>query len=161
MAGAQVRGVKEAAKTLRRIDPELRKEFNANVKRIAAPIVDAAKASYDESMIPSGTRYKWTQGGRQKFPFTAAKARSGVRTKIDTRNKARSSIKVIQTNPAAAIYEFAGSRKDNRLSRAFNSKGRRPARVMWPAAEANIGAVTSQMKKLVADVERMIAKELR
>lgn len=161
MAGAQVRGVKEAAKTLRRIDPELRKEFNANVKRIAAPIVDAAKRNYDESLIPSGTRYKWTQNGRQKFPFQASKARSGVRTKVDTRNKARSSIKVIQANPAAAIYEFAGARTDNRLARAFNSKGRRPARVMWPAAEANIGAVTSKMKELVEDVEKMIAKELR
>jgi len=39
----RVEGAKEAIKTLRKIDPELRKEFNAEVRRIAAPIVDAAK----------------------------------------------------------------------------------------------------------------------
>lgn len=161
MARGEVRGVKEAAKTLRRIDPELRKEFNDNVKRIAAPIVDAAKANYSDSMIPSGTRRVWTQRGRKLFPFTVAKARSGVRPKIDTRTRSRSSIKVVQSNPAAAIYEFAGAATRNPLGTAFSYKGRQPARVMWPTAETKLGAVQDEMKKLVKDVERYIDKELR
>lgn len=158
---AEVKGVKEAAKALRRIDPELRKDFNREVKRIAAPIVDAAKANYTDYLIPSGTRRVWTQRGRQLFPFTVAKARQGVRPKIDTRSRSRSSIKVVQSNPAAAIFEFAGAKTDNKLGRAFSTKGRRPARVMWPAAEARIDAVTDEMKKLVKDVEKLVQKELR
>lgn len=158
---AEVKGVKEAAKALRRIDPELRKDFNREVKRIAAPIVDAAKANYNDYLIPSGTRRVWTQRGRQLFPFTVAKARQGVRPKVDTRSRSRSSIKVVQSNPAAAIFEFAGAKTDNKLGRAFSTKGRRPARVMWPAAEARIDAVTDEMKKLVKDVEKLVQKELR
>jgi len=160
MAGATVTGVKEAAKTLRRIDPELRKEFNDNVKRIAAPIVDAAKANYNEALVPSGTKRVWSQKGRKLFPFSIARARSGVRPKVDTRNRSRSSIKVVQSNPAAAIYEFAGARTHNRLGQAFSTRGRQPARVMWPTAEAKIDAVTANMKDLVRDVERYIQKEL-
>lgn len=160
MAGATVKGVKEAAKTLRRIDPELRKEFNDNVKRIAAPIVDAAKANYNESLVPSGTKRVWSQKGRKLFPFSIARARSGVRSKVDTRNRSRSSIKVVQSNPAAAIYEFAGARTHNRLGQAFSTRGRQPARVMWPTAESKIDAVTANMKDLVRDVERYIQKEL-
>jgi hypothetical protein len=160
MAGETVQGVKEAAKALRQIDPELRKEFNANVRQITAPIVDAAKAAYTDTIIPSGTRRNWTQRDRKIFPFTAAAARRGVRTKIDTRARSRSSIKVVQTNPAAAIYEFAGDRTANPLGAAFSRKNRPPARIMWPAAEANIGDVTDQMKQLVEDVERTIQKEL-
>lgn len=160
MAGETVQGVKEAAKALRRIDPELRKEFNANVRQIAAPIVEAAKSNYNDFTLPSGVRRSWSQGGRLLFPFDARKARQGVRTKIDTRTRSRSSIKVVQSNPAAAIYEFAGAKTANPLGRAFNYRGRRPARVMWPAAEQNITGVTDQMKELVKDVEKLIESEL-
>ena len=161
MAGAELRGVKEAAKTLRRIDPELRKEFNDNVKRIAAPIVDAARSNYNDYLIPSGTRRPWTQRGRKLFPFSIARAKSGVRAKVDTRTRSRSSIKVIQKNPAAAIFEFAGVATRNPLGNAFSYKGREPARVMWPAAERNIDGVQREMRDLVKDVERYISKELR
>lgn len=158
---AEVKGVKDTAKALRRIDPELRKEFTREVRRIAAPIVDAAKANYSDQLIPSGARRTWTQRGRKLFPFTVSKARQGVRAKVDTRSRSRSSIKVVQSNPAAAIYEFAGAKTDNKLGRAFSTRGRRPARVMWPTAETRIPMVVDEMKDLVKDVEKLVQKELR
>ena len=157
----RVEGAKEAIKTLRKIDPELRKEFNAEVRRIAAPIVDAAKANYTDTMIPSGTRRSWSQRGRKLFPFTVTKARQGVRAKPDTRARSRSVIKVVQSNPAAAVYEFAGDATDNKLGRAFTSKSRAPARVMWPVAETKVGAVTDEMEDLIKNVEKLVSKELR
>jgi len=157
---AEVQGVKETAKALRRIDPELRKEFNREVKRIAAPITDTAKAAYADYLIPSGTRRVWTQRERQIYPFTVAKARRGIRTKVDTSRSARSSIKVIQANPAAAIYEFAGAKTDNPLGRAFSSKGRTPARIMWPSAEAKLALVIDEMRDLAKEVEKLVQKEL-
>jgi hypothetical protein len=159
MAGTpQIRGLKEAAKTLRQIDPEMRKVFNASVREIAKPVVDAAKSNYNDYMIPSGTRRKWQQGGKPKFPFTVARARSGVRVKIDTRTRSRSAIKIVQVNPAAAIYEFAGN--GNRLGRAFSSKGRQPARVMWPAADANLALVQDNLVEYLKEVEDTINREL-
>ena len=161
MAGTpQIRGFKEAAKTLRQIDPEMRKVFNANVREIAKSVTEAAKANYSETQIPSGTRRAWQQGGKAKFPFTASKARSGVRVKIDTRTRTRSAIKIVQANPAAAIYEMAGKRSNNGLARAFDSKGRRPARVMWPAAELHLPQVQDNLVEYLKEVEDTINREL-
>jgi len=42
----QVAGVQDAIKALRKIDPELRKQFNRDVKQIVAPVVDAAGRAY-------------------------------------------------------------------------------------------------------------------
>lgn len=161
MSRTEIEGVQETIKTLGQIDPQLRKEFDANVKRIAAPIVDAAKAKYQDSMIPSGTRRAWGQGGRTLFPFTVAKARSGVKPTISTSKRKASTITVSQMNPAAAIYEFAGAASANPLGAAFSAKGRGPARVMWPTADANLGGVESEMVKLVESVERYIEKGLQ
>jgi len=155
-----VYGVKESAKALRRIDPELRKEFDRKVREIASPIIDQAKSNYSEHIIPSGTRRVWSQNGRKLFPFTVSKARQGIRTKVDTSNRNRSAISVIQLNPAAAIFEFAGVATDNSLGRAFTAKGRRPARVMWPAFYAKQDQVTGRIEDLVVEVEQLIEREL-
>lgn len=161
MAGTpQIRGLKEAAKTLRQIDPEMRKVFNKNVREIARPVTDAAKANYTDALIPSGTRRNWQQGGRPKFPFVASKARSGVKVKIDTRARSRSAIKIVQTNPAAAIQEFAGTKTNNSLGRAFNNKSRPPARVMWPAAELHLPQVQDNLVDYLKEVEDTINREL-
>ena len=63
----QVHGVREAIIALRRIDPELRKQFNRDVKAIAAPVVDAAKGDYPVMPL-SGMSRAWSQRGRQLFP---------------------------------------------------------------------------------------------
>ena len=67
----EVVGLKDALKDLRKIDPDLRKEFNANVKAITAPVTDAAKANYLPVLL-SGMARPWSQNGIKKFPYTAA-----------------------------------------------------------------------------------------
>lgn len=153
MSANQVDGLKEALRALREIDPALRKEFTENAKRIGDPIVQAAKSNYNDSLIPSGTRRRWVQRGRNLFPFTTAKARSGVKVQVKQQK-----IAVVQTNPAAAIYEFAGN--SNSLGRAFSARGRQPARVMWPAADSKVNAIQNEMKQLLEAVERYIQKGL-
>lgn len=159
-ATPQIRGLKEAAKTLRQIDPEMRKVFNKNVREIAKPITDAAKSNYNDAVIPSGTRRNWQQGGRVKFPLVASRARSGVRVKIDTRARTRSAIKIVQANPAAAIMEFAGTRSRNKLGNAFSAKGRQPARIMWPAADLHLPQVQDNLVDYLKEVEDTINREL-
>jgi hypothetical protein len=73
----EIEGVKDTIKALRRINPELRKEFNLKVKAIAAPMTDAMKSEYSDNRFPSGTKRKWsTKDGRKLFPLTAAKAKT-------------------------------------------------------------------------------------
>jgi hypothetical protein len=88
----EIEGVKEAVRALRKIDPAMRKTFNANVKAVVAPMTQAMQSNYDDARFPSGTKRKWgTQAvgakARKINPLTAAAARRGVKVKIDTSRK--------------------------------------------------------------------------
>ena len=115
----QVAGAKQAINSLRKIDPQLQKDFKQNVNEIAAPAVQAGANSYEEVPL-SRMGYRWTQRGRNLFPFTVAKARAGVRAKIDTRKRATAFILIEQMNPAAAIFETAGRKTQNRLGQSLD-----------------------------------------
>jgi hypothetical protein len=119
---SEITGVKETIKALRRIDPELRKEFNAKYKDAVSPMTNAAKALYDDKRFPSGTKRTWAPGGRKIFPLTAAKAQNGVKVKINTSYRDRNAFYVMQSNPAAAIFDMAGKKNLNGLGSAFSSK---------------------------------------
>jgi ABC-type Zn uptake system ZnuABC Zn-binding protein ZnuA len=158
-ASHEITGVKEAIRALRKIDPEMRKTFNANVKTIAAPMTDAIKATYSDSMFPSGTKYKWSQGGRQIFPLAVGKAQRGTKVKIDTNRRSTTAITVMQTNVAAAVFDKAGG--SNKLGRALSAKsGRNASRVMWPVAENHIEDVRKNLLELIEDLEKTISEEL-
>jgi hypothetical protein len=158
----EIEGVKDTIKALRRIDPELRKEFNAKVKAIAAPMTYAMKSEYSENDFPSGTKRKWsTKDGRKLFPLTATKAQNGVKVKINTSYRDRNAFYVMQANPAAAIFDMAGKKNLNGLGNAFSSKfGKDASRVMWPVAEQKLKDVQDGIKNLVEDTEKVIQKEV-
>ena len=157
----RVEGGKETLKTLRKLDPEARKQFTKDAKRIAAPIVDEAKIAYPQQIL-SGMKHKWTERGRELFPYDSAAARRGVTVKIDTRARSKSLIKVIQKNVAASIIEKAGSKTPSNFERQLTLKlGRRPSRVMWPAAEKNLTKVSGEMEASLKEVEREIERLLR
>ena len=161
-ANIEVAGAQDAIKALRKIDPELRKQFNRDVKEITAPIIDQAKKDYPpESGVPSGVLRNWTQRGGLKFPYTAAAARRGLKAKIDTSRKSRSVIPVQQTTPAAVIMQFAGRGSPNPLGDALDNTIGRGARILWPAAEKQLPKVTKEMEAAVAKVMRTVSKDAR
>jgi len=151
-------GASDAIKALRKIDPDLRKEFTRQVKEIAGPIVRAAQSAYPERYL-SGMDRKWSPKGRSIFPYNAKKARSGVQAKVDTRRGAHSVIAVTQKDPAASVIDMAGKKSSNALGQRLDQYGR-PSRVMWPSAEANLDAVQREMSAAVNDVMRQVAKEI-
>jgi hypothetical protein len=159
-----VSGVKSAIKELRKIDPELRKQFNKDAKEVVRPVIEAAKANYPATFL-SGMSRAWTQGGKPKFPYSQSKAKSGVRLKVDTRGKAVSIINVVQNNPAAVIVDMAGKKGgDSRRGEVFianlTEKAGRPSRVMWPAFESNETQVQFAMVQLINSVMERVDKEI-
>lgn len=152
-------GASDAIKGLRKIDPELRKEFTRQVKEIASPIVNAAKTAYPERYL-SGMDRKWSQRGRPLFPYNARKARSGVSAKVNTRRGAHSVIAVVQKDPAASVIDKAGKANPSPFAQRLDRYGR-PSRVMWPSAEKNMSAVQREMSAAVTDVMNRVAKEIR
>lgn len=156
-ATIRVDGVKETIASLKKIDPELRKTFNRQVKEIAKPIITAAQGRYRSQDFPSGTARAWNQRGRPIFPLDTQKAVRGVTAQISTSRRSASTIAVVQKNAGAAVFEFAAS---GNLGAAFNSKNGAPARVMWPAADSAQNAVSAEMARYVEEVSDMINKEL-
>ena len=154
---SEITGVKETIKALRRIDPELRKEFNTNYGRAVSPMTNAAKALYDDQRFPSGTKRTWAPGGRKIFPLTAAKAKTGVKPKINTSYRGGTALYVMQANPAAAVFDIAG--RSTGLGAAFSAKfGREPSRVMWPVAERHEKQVKKNVEELVKETTKTVQK---
>jgi hypothetical protein len=159
MATIEVIGVKQMLQDLRQIDPEARKQFAKDAKQIASPIIVAAQAKYPQQAL-SGMQYRWTQNGRQLFPWDQRKAQRGIQVKIDAGRKKDGVVTIIQKDPAAAIYDIAGRGKQNRLGDALTAFAGNPSRVMWPSAEAHITDVQAEMTKALEQVATEINRRI-
>ena len=152
----EIGGAKEAIKGLRRLDPQLRKQFNRDAAQIMKPAVDAIKASYPER-LPSGMHRSWTMhSGFKQFPYEAKKMRQGVKFKIDTRRKSMTVMRLVQTEPAAAFIEFVGKKQMPKISKVLTYFYGLPGRFMWPAAEKAIPEVIDELKKRVYKASRVV-----
>jgi len=153
-------GVEDAIKALRKIDPELRKQFNRDAKDIAEPAVTDAQRAYPEMPL-SGMERQWKAKGRTLFPYVATKARRGTKVKVDTSRKTRNVILIQQTDPGAVIFETAGRRTDNALGRSLGVVAPNTTRVLSRAVEANRARLEAGFERLVRDVMRTVNKETR
>lgn len=158
MTTLKVDGVKETIAELRRIDPELRKTFNANVRAIVKPLVDQAKQRYKAIQYPSGTARRWEQRGREIFPLDPSRAVRGVGVKTSTSKRNASTIVVVQSNAGASVFEFADS---GNLGASFRSKNGGTPRVMWPTADDKLPQVTENMAALVDETAADISRRLQ
>jgi hypothetical protein len=135
-------GVKETLRALRKIDPELLKEMNKEIKGVMIPIRDKARG-YAPSPIP-GNLYNWSDNAKEKkitartsafrestlggttrrlFPlYNAEVASKGIyySAAASKRNKNGWSSQYIVANASAsgAIYETAGRKNPAGSSRS-------------------------------------------
>lgn len=152
-------GVKETINALKKIDPQLQKDFRAQANEIAQPAINAAKDVYTQLPL-SGMQYKWNSRGRQLFPFSVAKAKSGVKLRIDTRRNAVGVILIEQKDPATAIFETAGRANANRLGDQLGFVGAGRTRLIGPAVYKARRGVEEQMKKMILDTARVVRQSL-
>ncbi len=68
-ADMELVGLRDAIRSLNKIEPGLRKQFVADARRIAQPAVDNVRRGYTKVPL-SGMSRKWSQNGRQLFPLT-------------------------------------------------------------------------------------------
>lgn len=153
-------GVEDAIKALRKIDPELRKQFNRDAKDIAAPAITEAQSKYPELPL-SGMARKWESKGRQLFPYVAAKARRGAKVKVDTSRKTSNVILIQQTDPAAVIFETAGRKTNNLLGRNLGVVAPSETRVLSRVVNAKRDQLEQGFERLVRNVMRRVNEETR
>ena len=152
-------GVKETINALKKIDPQLQKDFRAQANEIAQPAINAAKDVYTQVPL-SGMAYKWSSRGRQLFPFSVAKAKSGVKLRIDTRRNAVGVILIEQKDPATAIFETAGRANPNRLGDQLGFVGAGRTRLIGPAVYKARRGIEAQMEKMILDTARTVRQSL-
>ena len=152
-------GVKETINALKKIDPQLQKDFRAQANEIAQPAINAAKEMYTQVPL-SGMQYKWSSKGRQLFPFSVAKAKSGVKLRIDTRRNAVGVILIEQKDPATAIFETAGRANANRLGDQLGFIGAGRTRLIGPAVYKARRGIEAQMEKMILDTARTVRQAM-
>lgn len=163
--------VKRVVSELRKIDPELQKEFRRQAADLAKPAIQAARDAY--RMVPlSGLAEAWREkrSGRRIPPFSVGSAQSGVRFRLDTRRNAIGVINIEQRNQSAAIFEAAGRRNPNRLAasldqvateRMWKQVPETPTRLFGPAVyKAARQGVTDALRRLILDASRTVEKSI-
>ena len=155
----QVSGVKETINALKKIDPQLQKDFRAKANEIAQPAINAAKDVYTQVPL-SGMAYKWSSKGRQLFPFSVAKAKSGVKLRIDTRRNAVGVILIEQKDPAAAIFETAGRANANKLSANLEPVSAGRTRLIGPAVYRARKKIEREMQSMILDTIQEVQKDI-
>jgi hypothetical protein len=155
----EMTGLKEAIRSLNKIEPGLRKEFVAQATRIAQPAIVEAQRGYQREYL-SGMARKWTQNGKKIFPFSVARAVSGVKLKVDASREATSLIYITQTNVAAAVFEAAGRANQNRLGDSLGQLRPNATRVLGPAVFRKRGEIEREMQSASQAVINRVEKEL-
>lgn len=151
-------GLKDAIKSLNKIDPQYRKDFNSDAKDIVKPLIADIKGNYP-TMPLSGMNYVWTQRGRSLFPWQVNKVRSGIKFKTSTRRKGSSVLYITQSDPAGAIFEVAGTA--NPGARYNKNLRGRNSRVLWPTVDKHLPEITRGLTELVKKTMNTVQRELR
>ena len=152
-------GVKDTINKLRKLDPELQKQFKVDATAIAQPALNAAKAVYTQVPL-SGMSRDWKQkkDGRKIKGFDVAKAKNGVQMKFDTRRNAIGVILIIQKDQAAAIFETAGRKNTNSLSRNLDPVQAGRTRLIGPAVYRARRGIEAAMKHTIAAAARTVER---
>ena len=152
-------GVKDTINKLRKLDPELQKQFKADATAIAQPALNAAKAMYTQVPL-SGMSRDWKQkkDGRKIKGFDVTKAKNGVQMKFDTRRNAVGVILIIQKDQAAAIFETAGRANRNSLSDNLSPVQAGRTRLIGPAVYRSRRGIEAAMKSTIAAAARTVER---
>ena len=157
----QVQGLESTLKALQQIQPDLKKEFFKDAKRIVKPAVDEAKGAYRSDYLSGMTR-AWKPNGRTIFPWNQSAAVKGVGVKTSLSKKKDAILTFNQKDAGASIFDISGRKSSNRLGDALNAFGE-PSRVMWRAYENNAGRIEAEMSvsvdavmKRITAIEKMV-----
>ena len=159
-ADIQMVGLKEAIRSLNKVEPGLRKQFVAEASAIAQPAIREAQSRYTQIPL-SGMARKWSdKNGRKLFPFSVARAISGVKLKVDSSREATALIYITQTNQAAAIFETAGRANTNSLGDSLGRLRPGTTRIIGPAVYRRRKDIEREMQRASQAVILLVQKEL-
>ena len=159
----EVAGINEAIRSLNKLQPGLRKQFNEEARVIAAPAVNAVRDAY--KFVPlSGMERTWAGPavkGRKVFPFTVAKARRGVDVSFNSDRKSTGTILIVQKDAGTAIFETAGRANPNPLSRNLGRVRPGRTRLIGPVVYSRRNEIEQAMRQVALVIINKVDRELR
>lgn len=153
-------GLRDAIRSLNKIEPGLRKQFVADARRIAQPAVDEVRRGYWRVPLSGMSRTWKDDRDRKLFPFTVAKAQRGVQVVVNTDRKSTVTLSVIQKDPGTAIFESAGRATNNSLGRALGPLSPGRTRVIGPAVYRARPKFEEELRISLLKVIKRVQKEL-
>ena len=160
----EIVGIRDTVSLLRKTEPEVFKEFRSKAKFAVDPIVKDAqarlnKASSGKAAPLSGLVRPWgKKKGRIVPGWSQQVAVKGV--KVQVRPSKTAFLTVTQRQIAPAVFDIAGRKKPNKLSRQLDMFAE-ASRTMWPAAESKDDEVTRNLAVLVDFVNEKTNRKLR
>jgi len=152
-------GLAEVIKELRKIQPELAREFPKAMRAVGTPIIAEARSLLPPDR-PLGNWGNWSlarKGGGDRS--WTRKAYSGIQVKTNLGSRKGSNridlLEIIQKDGAGAIYENAGRnpQPSNKRGTAFiNNLGEYPSkssRYLWPAVHNNFDLIYSTAQEAI------------
>lgn len=152
-------GIRDTIRALNRVEPGLRRQFNAQAAAIAAPAIAEVQKSYTRVPL-SGMNRAWTQGARRLFPFDLGRARRNVKLKVDASRTAIAVINIQQRDAGTAIFESAGRRTRNHLGNQLGPLEPNHTRVLGPAVFRKRREITNEMMRLVRATMKRVEREV-
>jgi hypothetical protein len=155
-------GINEAIRSLNKIEPGLRKEFNNEARSIAAPATEAVRSAY--RFVPlSGMNRVWAGpavNGRKVFPWKLDKARKGVDVVFNTDRRSLGTINIVQRDTATAIFETAGRKNSNPLGDSLGTVLPGRTRVIGPVVYSKVNQIEKLMYDFALRVVNRVNREL-
>ena len=157
-----VLGINEAIRSLNKIEPGLRKEFNNEARAIAAPATDAVRSAY--RFVPlSGMNRQWkdSKNGRRLFPWNLAKAKKGVDVVFNTDRRSTGTINIVQRDVASAVFETAGRATSNPLGNSLGRLQPGRTRIIGPVVYSRINEIEKVMYEFALRIVHRVNRELK
>lgn len=159
-ANVEIVGIRDAIRSLNKVEPGLRKEFAQQAAQIASPAIEEAQRGY-VGLPLSGMAYRWSQGGKKIFPYNPVKAARGVKLKLDAARNAVAVIVIQQTDVAAAVYEGAGRKNANNLGNSLGPLAPGRTRVLGPAVYRRRRQIEQEMTRAALNAVERVNRELQ
>jgi hypothetical protein len=159
----KVNGINDAIRSLNKIEPGLRRQYQDEARVIAEPAITAVRRAY--KFVPlSGMERKWAGPavkGRKVFPFSLAKARKGVNLTFNTDRRTSGVINIVQRDTGTAIFETAGRKDKNPLGDSLGLLSPGRTRLIGPVVYSQRDNLERVIGDLANRIVARVQRELR
>lgn len=171
----EVAGVKEALRTLNRIDKEARRQLTRDYKELVAPVINTAKTLTPSAPPMSGMAYRWNPGNRgDVFPWDDSKSDKGMKPFVSGKKPKSfggftshlATFGIRWSAPGADVVEMSGkgnvpTAKGREMVAVLTERYGQPGRFLWRAYTQHADDVVAGVERLVKDLMRQLNEKLR